>query len=1166
MFQDIIFDDDELIDYMDDILSYIKLNGKVCNAFKYSNKLFDELYRENRYDLLFEFDYSLITNEFIKNNITQILNYLSYKKSIPKVLSNNVFLFEELLKEKKYDLLLDFSGSLVTDEFINNNFELIIDYLLNSNKVPYVLHNNRLVFDKLEELNRIDLCMKFSNKEFITDDFIKKNIDGIINYLDSLSHFSFQDFLENRFLFNEMIDNGRLDLAFFFDESFMDDTFIENNIDIIINYLEKVYFFEISLKLRNNEKIFNAVVNRRLDLAFLFDGKFFSDKFFEDNFDEICSLIEKSFFILNPYIESFDFSFFVQLLIENNRIDLISNLGHMKISDDVIDQYFEKFVDFIRNNGLSFSLFGNSLGENFKLFKYFMDVEEYDIASQFHVAFSEGFLNENFDNIILKNNGKILPNFNSKDVLIWVLKNKKYNLLEQFSGNIFDQKIVLNFNIYSIIKNELDGNVPFNLLSSICVLIQVLDNEDYEMAIKFYNQSQFLENESFRRIYAHKLGISKVELDDKINYLLSKNDEVLDTVNLQLFGNKYKNMSMNNLEYFAPYIDIQERILGLDDRFVDLFVKIINYLDGSKYDVCPIINNFLNNYSSYNDLLNSIDINNLSEEKFHNLLIIMQNNDNYLNITDINELDNNNFNILKYNYFKEIENKISNNTIDIEELRKKIFLKRLGMNMEQVKFLINRYCMNMDLLIKSDLPKKDIRILNSINDIYNCDDMEQLKFYFIGGIVHNDFYSAVSLESRIRKNFAKMYSDSLYKIDDTDKVDSNMFLDSSYNGIKPDFYVLKDDFNLQIHVLGAYSFFEVPDNFKDDWNKPKIASHGICTSYIGNNQIANARDSKAHPVYGFSSYEDSALLLEGNLDLVSRNANMSFATSYASTYNNAVFFAPNDLIDYTRHTHNEVVIERRNLDKNNSNFKRMPDYVVYIVDDINNKDNFSMDNSYYKETVQAAIDHDIPIVIVDRLYYAKRENEKCNMLLDSINNNKEFDKIDELVVTYMNNMAGCREYDKKREYNNYFTINGFDEIYNKFINEINDVNMDLVDKKKMVLNLYLAILREYNKITVENNGINKDNFYDLLHFDKKVEELKNISNQLGMKLNIEFDKVTNEDDNNIDSFYNLISTYYYNSSDEIKLKIYEDRSNGLSNQEIINKINNREYENMDRSK
>ena len=75
-------------------------------------------------------------------------------------------------------------------------------------------------------------------------------------------------------------------------------------------------------------------------------------------------------------------------------------------------------------------------------------------------------------------------------------------------------------------------------------------------------------------------------------------------------------------------------------------------------------------------------------------------------------------------------------------------------------------------------------------------------------------------------------------------------------------------------------------------------------------------------------------------------------------------YPPKEMIDNTRPTHNEMVLERRN-NTNSTNFKRLPNYIVYIVDDINNEENFQEDNQLYQETLQASIDQGIPIVIVD---------------------------------------------------------------------------------------------------------------------------------------------------------------------------------------------------------
>ena len=73
------------------------------------------------------------------------------------------------------------------------------------------------------------------------------------------------------------------------------------------------------------------------------------------------------------------------------------------------------------------------------------------------------------------------------------------------------------------------------------------------------------------------------------------------------------------------------------------------------------------------------------------------------------------------------------------------------------------------------------------------------------------------------------------------------------------------------------------------------------------------------------------------------------------------------MINSTRHNHNEVVIERCKKSTNsNATYKRQPSYVVYVVDSMDNAENFSLDNPLYRETLQAARDFHIPIVIIVR--------------------------------------------------------------------------------------------------------------------------------------------------------------------------------------------------------
>ena len=1004
---------------------------------------------------------------------------------------------EECLKSKQFNELKQFDlDTELTEEIITKYYDNIKEYL----RSCYDIHNrmednvfgaNQLLFNYISHMDAdFYLIFKF-NKSLITDDFIKENADKMVDYFielgevmkedDWVDYSTSKNNVPSEYRSNEDIlkayirKNGFTYRLFQFDASLFTEDFVKEYYNQIMEYLDKESRYYIPTKFKkifqNNKLILNEIVKREglsQETFKIFDSSFFDEEFV-DNYLEI--IID---YIHSPYE-------FPSIFSQNKRI---------------FDAYVEKYKSEITVPRLL-----------------------------------------NFDSTLVADSPILTDEF--------LIKNKY--VIEDYY--IEEQKLIP----LAFIKKPIIYRLIIEDMKKNRFIAEQLKNENTRIAKNFLDYA----DEETRKEYFDFIDIDMDLFKEKIEYLLQYNEDAPETLTLRLLSSDYNEIDIKHLEKFLPYKDIQNKIIGLSPKGLSVFVRILKFLDSSSYDICPIINNFLNHYNEYINLIESIDIENLGEEELHNFLIIIQNPKNYLEINHINELSNENYQQKRKGYFAQIEESIKNNKIEIDTLKASIFQKRFGLDNEKVHFLLNRYCKRIELLDNSGLPKKDIQLLKILHYIYHCKDIEELKFYYIGTEVYEDFYSAISLESKIRKDYAKLYSNCLYKPQEKDKVDSNQFLEDTYEGKKPDFYVLQDDFNLQIYVLGAYSYFEKPENFKTDWERPQINNHGICTSFIGNNQIANARDIRQHPIYGFSSYEGGALLLSGNYDLVSKRANQSYVTSYSKTTNSSVFYDPKNMINFTRHTHNEMVLERRNL-ADTTSFKRLPNYIVYIVDDIQNKENFSMDNDYFTETIQAANDYNIPIIIVDRLYYAKREQEKCRNLYKQIFQEKEYEKVSDLIVTYMNNIVGCRKYDlqTEKEYHKIFSIVGFNELYNKMIDNMNHMTEE--QKKVFLLHLYKAILLEYDKTSfTDRSGQNMDEYYEPLQLEVKLEELKKKIKQQG----IEWKKSVQNERINPNA---EITKYYFSSDSKTKSLIDRDISNNLSQEAILDKMKHNEYEGMGR--
>ena len=411
-----------------------------------------------------------------------------------------------------------------------------------------------------------------------------------------------------------------------------------------------------------------------------------------------------------------------------------------------------------------------------------------------------------------------------------------------------------------------------------------------------------------------------------------------------------------------------------------------------------------------------------------------------------------------------------------------IFEKKYDLDYEKAKFIRDRYFHNIEELKKSSLDNGIINIIQEFDNIIKEDSIENLKIlYLTSKTIENDFNTALSLESYLRSAYAKLYNETLYQLNDNDISKNKIFQNVFYNGKKIKFYEANGDFNMQVHVLGAYRYWTRPDNFLNDWEQPKIASHGICTSYIGNNQIAIARPKG--PIIGFSNFEKGSLLLAGNYDLASTNKD--FSISSEKPYN---FLPPKTMIDSTRHTHNEMVIDRIKHDGDINNIrKRNPNYIVYIVDDINNQNNFLDKNEFYQMTLQASSDFNIPIVVIDRLKYAKSEKLKCLMLEKKFYETNDSQVLEDLFLTYMNNRVGCRKFDKEdnaiycEEFNDSVIKKFCQRILNKLKSECDSIVID----NSSVNNLG-NIAKMINLLTNEKN--NSDSF-DL---EQELENAKNL--------------------------------------------------------------------------
>lgn len=261
----------------------------------------------------------------------------------------------------------------------------------------------------------------------------------------------------------------------------------------------------------------------------------------------------------------------------------------------------------------------------------------------------------------------------------------------------------------------------------------------------------------------------------------------------------------------------------------------------------------------------------------------------------------------------------------------------------------------------------------------------------------------INLAQIIKRKIVSEYNKAIYSYknkDESDQIDEvPIYKVAGEDGSTP--------FNMIIHSYAAYGTtarYSEGYSFRDEWNRPDINNHGICTSFIGNNLLATAEIKTV--VYGFDDFEPSALLLSNKNDMWSQNTSFDVSTEegYKSEY-----FLPKDMIRHTRYGYNEMVFERIVDGK-----KREPSYIVLFCDDYEKSksaylkykkkgrydtDEFFVQQPRMKETkeadifynsIKAAQEFGIPIVVIEKEKIAKKEQQR---ILSRIRDFKYDDKL-----------------------------------------------------------------------------------------------------------------------------------------------------------------------------
>lgn len=421
-----------------------------------------------------------------------------------------------------------------------------------------------------------------------------------------------------------------------------------------------------------------------------------------------------------------------------------------------------------------------------------------------------------------------------------------------------------------------------------------------------------------------------MDVNSVIEYLKKSNTHIEDSlIDGFVNENTIKYLPLYVIETFAINKEAQKIIINLPDEHLRNISKIIAYAESVDQDYIPLCAeyyHFIEN-DRYSNLIDEVQKNDLTQQQIENLLFIANNSRNYFDINTIEDLNN----------LDAIREERNNNSKTHDP--NVLLLNKYGISYDKAYNLFSRYGKDLENL--PDSPEK--KFLSDLKNILEGKGSDNK--------ICADVSFLTNIDSSLRNFFSNIYDNSFYTPTDDKKI-------GNVEGV--DIYDAGVDFNMDIYSYGLATEYEQPENFKDDWNRPKIETDYMCSSIINS---ASIKTHVKHCLYGFNQFGRNNLSLLGSNDLgtggVYHDINVTNPYLQDKLIADVEFRTPDNLINHTRFTNNEVYRSRRRVV--NGKLERInPNYVVYLRqnEDINN-------DPIWKESLKAAKDFGIPIVVID---------------------------------------------------------------------------------------------------------------------------------------------------------------------------------------------------------
>ena len=575
---------------------------------------------------------------------------------------------------------------------------------------------------------------------------------------------------------------------------------------------------------------------------------------------------------------------------------------------------------------------------------------------------------------------------------------------------------------------------------------------DFKLASKLISDS--ITDEKQKALY-FRLKETNVDLDE--------------TINIELLSDRYSFLG-DLLDSVTTDIEVQQRLVSLSDEKLELFKQLFDKIKDEVSNPIPIITKSLSrlgtsphicthrDYHAYDSLNFMLEEKikqgiQLSETDKEKLLFLYTSNTNW-SVKSLEDLasfgEKDSADMTEIDEMVECERNLT--VKNITNIQNALLWKSYGISLADAKSIVSKY--KAGSIEITDSNRDTMKLYLSLYKIVTEKDAGKLIKIFDEFSTQKEtsfnYMQPVLIESELRDMFSHELNEVTFKTGKQPK--------KNIEGLE--IYDAGTDFKMIMTSVGAYQGNLKVDNYNDYWNSPHIRSHGNCCSLIANNNLSTATISNI--CFGFEDFEAGMLLRAGNKDLnstiYSRNLDVSTRPG--------TFMLPNDLINATRGTYNELVYERRDLSDKRQKKKKNPDYLVFFEEfegeniesltdedieaetDEEKKRILKEQKRIWEETKKAAKDFSktnkdgklvpLPIVKINREECAKSEIQKIQNAFNKYMETKDESLLPNIITQFENNRIGNRQpHDYIRE--NYFSQNAMQEVLSQIINTIKGI-------------------------------------------------------------------------------------------------------------------------------